>query len=166
MTSLYDSMRDSVLRMHRWNFATRRTALVKLTKAPAWGFAAAYQLPEDFIRLVRLENQSQDFRIEGDQLLTDAGNGNCLYIFRQTEVDKYDPLFVRTLAARLAAESAKELTGDSGITNLMEREYAMMVEEARYVDSLEMAPDVGHEPSRYMEARFNGEVYRGIEDAK
>ncbi len=166
MTSLYDSMRDSVLRMHRWNFAIKRTALVKLAKAPAWGFASAYQLPEDFIRMVRLENQSQDFRIEGDQLLTDAGNGNCLYVHRAVEVDKYDSLFIRTLAARLAAESAKELTGDAGITASMEKEYAMMLEEARYVDSLEMAPDIGHEPSRYMEARFNGEVYRGIEDAK
>jgi hypothetical protein len=162
---VYDVALDSVLRMHRWNFAIRRTALVKLATAPAWGFQSAYQLPTDFVRMVQLENQSQDYRIEGDKLLTDAGNGNCLYIKREEEVDKYDPLFIRALTARLAAEVGKQLTGDAGVVNQMEAEYTKMLDEARYIDSLEKAPDAGHEPSRYMEARFNGEVYRGIEDA-
>jgi hypothetical protein len=39
-------VRDAVLRAYPWNCAIARASLAALAGAPAWGFAAHYQLPE------------------------------------------------------------------------------------------------------------------------
>ena len=50
----YGPTRDEVLRSHRWNFATKRATLSRLSGAPPFGWAAWYQLPVDCLRLLQL----------------------------------------------------------------------------------------------------------------
>lgn len=65
-------VRDAVLRAYPWNAAMRRAALPALAEPPSWGFAAAYQLPVDCLRLWRVENEDcADWRVEGRTVVTD-----------------------------------------------------------------------------------------------
>ena len=47
--NLYESARDSVLRSHPWNCATKRVVLAPDSAAPAFGYAAQFALPSDFL---------------------------------------------------------------------------------------------------------------------
>ena len=167
VNALYDFALESVLRVHNWSFAATRVSLVKDNDAPAWGFSAKYRLPNDFIRLIRLEQKSADFKVERPFLLTDGAEGKILYIRKEEDTTVYAPLFTRALTARLASDLCKQLTGDSTThTVVMEREFDKYLDEARYIDQLEgTPPDVGHVPSHYREARINGDKYRAIEGA-
>jgi hypothetical protein len=48
----YDPVRRAVLRAHPWDFATTRRQISASATPPPFGYANAYQLPADFIRIV------------------------------------------------------------------------------------------------------------------
>ena len=50
--------RAEVLRSHRWNFATARATLAALGEAPAFGYARAYGLPADNLRVLEVNGVS------------------------------------------------------------------------------------------------------------
>ena len=153
----YASLRDAVLRERQWNCATRRTTLSKLATAPTFGFSNAFALPADFVRLIQLEDQSDDFRIEnttdGRVVVSDNNSVNLVYIFRLTDVVKMDELLKQAIAARLAWEFAYKLTGDRNLRNDMAAEYQRVLAEAAHVDALE-APVETIQPSEWVEARL------------
>lgn len=112
----FDLTRDAVLRSHRWNFATKRAALVAAT-TPAFGWGYAYTLPTDFLRVTEV-NESADaagapWAIEGALLLTDFSSVNLVYVYRLTDVALFEPLFCEALILRLAEKIAPTLRGGS-----------------------------------------------------
>ena len=67
---LWDDTRAAVFRSHPWNCLTKRVALSKDSVAPAYGYSAKFQLPADFLRLIRLENPKENYQIENDFILS------------------------------------------------------------------------------------------------
>ena len=57
---IYDEMRDLLLDLHTWNFATKRVKLGRLSSTPAFGWDYEYELPADFIRVVSAHNNSDE----------------------------------------------------------------------------------------------------------
>lgn len=111
----FAATRDSLLRSHRWNFARKRAALSRLSEAPAFGYAYAYQLPDDCLRVLSLNegdssDLGDDFELEGDQLLTDAEAAKIVYVRRVTDATKFDALFVEAFVLKLAIACCLEIT--------------------------------------------------------
>lgn len=126
LKTFYAPTRDELLRLHPWNFATTRATLSRPTPAPAFGWRYAYGLPSDFIRLRQLNKfeawePATTHEIESGALLTDEEEAHVRYIFRQEDVAKFDPLFVRALAIALAAQVAKPITGDEDMATMLTR---------------------------------------------
>ncbi len=46
-TEFYEETRDGLLRVHNWNFATKRVKLAQLATAPVFGYDHSYALPAD-----------------------------------------------------------------------------------------------------------------------
>jgi len=132
-------VRDAVLRAYPWNAAMRRAALPALAEAPAWGFAAAYQLPADCLRLWRVENEDlADWRVEGRTVVSDiAAPLRILYLARLDDPGFFDPLLAEAVAGRLAADLAYRLTGSSALGNQAWSLYQAKLAEARRVDAQE-----------------------------
>ena len=137
----YDEVRDDVLRAHPWNFATTRAALAKNATAPTWGFANAYDVPTDFLRLIEIDNPANHtYQVEGRQIVTDMGAPlNIIYTRQATVVVHYDPMFRQAFAAALAADVAEVFTGT---TSKVEQLLGIMQEKIRTA----RVPD-GQEPS-------------------
>lgn len=150
----YDEVRDDVLRAHTWNFATKRAALAVNAVAPAWGFANAFDVPADFLRLIEIENRdSYPHQVEGRQIVTDhEGPLNILYTFKATVVIHFDPMFRQAFAAALAADVCEAFTGSN---TKVEQCFALMdkkIKEARVPDGQEQSPQ--HvEASEYLDSR-------------
>ncbi len=115
----YDATRRSVLRAFPWNFARKRAALSLNATVPAFGYANAYNLPNDYLELVFVgENYDDDYEteyaVEGGQILISNDSGaslNVCYVYDIKEVAKYDALFIDLLTAELAIRFSNSLTG-------------------------------------------------------
>ena len=114
----YDFSRDSVLEERDWTFATGRIIPNKLADEPLFGFGAAFQLPPDFIRMVKIsklasmEDEILDWYKELDQILVNAEVIYMRYVKRITDPTKFSPGFVQALAARIAADICVPLTNN------------------------------------------------------
>lgn len=136
----YAGMRDEVLRLHPWNFAMRRVSLPALSDAPAWGYANAYQLPKDCLRVIKLNLNSPltPWLVEGRTIVTDADAPlQILYIAAMDDPGDFDPLFASALSARLAAELAQPIAQSTALQKAMLDLFKMRLIEARGVDAAE-----------------------------
>jgi len=93
----FDKALETILAEHQWNFAKWRATLVATT-TPAFEWAYAYTLPEDFVSLVQLNGVDfsgdvSDFcELEGGVLLTDEATAEIQYI-RKPLVQVATPTF-------------------------------------------------------------------------
>lgn len=112
--AMYAPLRDAVLEAYDWSFAIRWFDLPKLTNPPIGEYANAFQLPSSILRVIFVGQDShsavRDWQVEGDSIVTNAGNCRCKAIVRITDPSKFTPLFTQALTARLAAELAVPLT--------------------------------------------------------
>lgn len=145
----FSDIRDSLLREHVWNFATRRTSLAASATSPAWGFERAFPIPSDFLRLLEV-NGSHDYDVKVESM---AGIGRVFvtdleaplyisYIFAVTDADQMDPSFRRALSLRCAMEWAQKLTGSTSLTEQIAVEYRVALQDARTADGQEDTPSV------------------------
>ena len=141
----FDAVRDGLLRAHPWNFAIKRIGLAADDEAPAWGFTKAYTLPEDCLRVLRIENDEDAsivWKIEGRKILTDEDAPlNIQYLARIEDVTQWDALFAETFSAALAVEIAAALSESESIVRRLAEQAERAVREARRNDALEGTSD-------------------------
>lgn len=161
----YESVRDTVLRAHYWNFAKKRQQLAKLTTPPAFGYDAQFQLPSDWLRMVAvnptrggLSVRSPDYKIEGLRLLlNDADSAKIVYIARIEDTTKWDALATEAFATRLASELAISITQNRALADQMSAQYERKMAEARSADAMD-EPAEQIESDEWVAARLGAGV--------
>jgi hypothetical protein len=139
----YPRVRDIVLRMYRWNCATRRASLVKLAAAPAFGYSSQFALPPDCLFVQRLDDQNVDYKIEGRLLLANASRCNLIYTARVEDPTQFDQLLVQCIYTYLAAEISTSLRQDAQMYQaLMNEVNTRILPAARALDSQENSMQV------------------------
>ena len=152
---LFDDTRDSLFRMHPWNCCIKRAALSLTGTTPAFYFTAEFQLPADWLRIVRPEDDGLEYKIEGDKLLTEGDTFRCTYVFQNTVVTTYDPLLVDVLAVKLAANLTMPLLQDLRTLDAMNNLYMQKLGVARSADAMEGTPE-GLDADFWIESRVSG----------
>lgn len=142
--TLYTIVRDAELRMNTWRFSTERVILSATGTSPAFGRTFQYLLPNDYIRKAPLDPKIKplpdDVLFEKDRILTDdPGPFYLRYVSNAVPPEKYDPLFVEALGARLAMELAPILAQANAATmDRIENAYIFHVKEARRLNAIEV----------------------------
>ena len=136
----YDQIREDMLSSHPWNFAIKRQALSQLSSTPAFEFAYEYQLPSDYLRVLRVYNSNYPFRVEGRKLLTNATEANIIYIASIEDPTEFPPYFVETFATRLALEMAYSLAGSMVLYQTLTKIYFDKFQDAKRYDAQEGTP--------------------------
>jgi hypothetical protein len=134
-------VRLEVLRIGRWNCATRRANLVQLQALPVAGYARQFQLPTDFLRLMDVNGEavkakSEYFEIEGRAFLTDETQVWIRYI-ADVGIGACDVLIQAAIAVRLAARIAIPLSGRIEQADAMETLFQRRLAEAQGIDAKE-----------------------------
>lgn len=146
----WPQIRDEVLASHRWNEATARENLSRLSEKPAWGWEWQFQLPADFLRLCELNGDDvwgrvDRLELEGGRLLTDQAEARILYIRRVESPVMFGPLLTEALTVALAAALAVPLTGSSNRRNELLQEYeARSLSRARVIDAQQTRSGENH----------------------
>jgi hypothetical protein len=134
--------------------------LARISEAPLFGYAYAYQLPQNSLRVLGLLSVTSGiidptlaYAVEGRQLLTDQASASIKYIEDITNLQILDSRCCSALASRLAAEVAIHLTASPAIKKQMMDEYHYELSVARSIDAQENPPDV-YETNDWMDARL------------
>lgn len=146
----YAATVESALTKTAWRFATTKAALSKLTAAPTNRWSAAFQLPNDLVKLLftwppgRYERQGQRILSNNNQLEID-------YI-RNIESNYWPAWFTRYAVARLVMVCCKGITGDDP-SRMMELELNAAESDGLTQDAQEQ-PNQEILPSAFIDCRY------------
>lgn len=169
MLSLYDSVRRSELRAHRWSFSMKRALLPALAEAPVWGFPTQFQLPADNLKLDQLGDyyvwwgpvyrgytyhSDHLYAIEGGRILTDLPAPlKVRYAWNVTDPNLFDANFAEMLACKLAMEACEDLTQSATKFQQVATQYADAQRTAVRSNAIERPPETLAE-SEWLLVRF------------
>ncbi len=136
--NLYPGLRDALLSIHPWSFATGQESLPRLTARPTGDFQYAFQLPSGFLRALSAglpgAGRGLHYRILEDRLHANAEQVVLTHIFRPDET-AFPPFFAAALVARLAAEFCLPLTENANRAEMLHRLAEQELRAARLADS-------------------------------
>ena len=144
---IYAELRDNLLAMHNWNFATKRLKLPRLTNAPAFEWTYGYQLPSDFIRVSMLSDNSSGtgtvaYKIEGDQVNTDAADLYLKYVYQVTDPNLMIPSFRLALSKFISSYLAVALAQSASRSVELRKEFFRTdLPLARSIDAMQDPAD-------------------------
>jgi len=160
----YGLQRDAELRAHLWKFSLFRAELTAESGAPDPSpYAYEYELPDDFLRLIELQDyrlpyptqpEQYQFRMGDDGTVIETDIESPLrirYVALVTETARYDPMFVQVLACSIAVQVCEAITQSTAKRDRAEREYRYWLERAEQVDAIEKPPQPMFDGSWLME---------------
>ena len=166
----YPIVRDALLCRHRWNFALARATLAQDATAPEFGFTYRYALPDDFLHFVGLYDENESaanytatetiHKVEGQYVLLDEVEAQCVYIQRVTNTTLFHPLFGEALAWALAADLAYHLSQGPGNANRCNAVFEKKLKEAKIAGAFQGTPEI-IEASSWVDSRGGSTYGRG-----
>ena len=160
---VYDACVEDVLRSFAWGFAMELAALAQTAK-PICGFARAYQLPDDFIRVVDART-CQDLRspamrqiqVRGKKLYCQESPCYLRYITRNVSEEDWPADFADAVACRIALEIAPLSAQTPGLVPQLVQLYTRSLAMAQANDARENAERVPLDHN-ILDARGGGHV--------
>ena len=132
--SVYEHLRNGLLRSHPWRFARARANLASLTTTPVWGWSYQFTLPSDpyCLRVLDVDSYKQyEWTVEGRKLLGNFSSANIRYISIVTDQMQFDPLFSVALSTRIAVQICMRLTSDESLRNMLRIDFNQHIRDAR-----------------------------------
>ena len=130
--NLYDTSYSAILTSFRWNFATKKKQLSRLTESPQNEYKYQFQLPSDLLLMITTYPAST-YRILGNKLYSNSQKVEIDYIYKIDEAN-FPHYFVKAFEYYLAMQLAIPVTEDLNKAQLMEQMYNKEVRKARYAD--------------------------------
>ncbi len=141
--ALYDVIRDGLLGVHPWSFATTHAELVQLPSAPLSDFEYSFELPSDFIKALSAGDECRSrgavYQVIGREVHTNYEDLTFAYIKRADEAD-FPTYFVSALINRLAAEFCLPLTENASRSELLFKVADTELKLAKLIDSQQDTP--------------------------
>ncbi len=135
-STLYQYLADEVMGSSPWRFATKSVVLAPNATVPPFRWLAAYDIPNDCLRPLELECES-DWTVEGTQILcNDNTSINFRYLFRNEDPSTWDGRFAEAFAWRLAMELALSLTQSIPVFQQAEKSYNAALSQARSMNAV------------------------------
>lgn len=136
---LYETTKETVLQSHMWNFSLAMTTLAKsefdTTSAEyKFGYDNQFSLPPDYLRLIRKNSPTNDYRIVGNKLYTSDDNVEILYQYTVSET-KFPSYFTRLMELEMAKLLAAALLQDDTQMQLFEAMARRELVRAKNIDS-------------------------------
>jgi hypothetical protein len=132
------------------DLATGKWTLV--TARPSSGYAYAYDLPDDCLRVITpvdkdtdepLDSESYPWRIEDRQILFNETDCDIRYVYRNVIVSEYDPLFVQVLVYMLAVELSMAIKQSEKLpAEIIQYLQTVLIPQARSLDAQESSTKI------------------------
>lgn len=151
--NIYDQQRRAVLRDHPWSCAKKRAVLAPTSTHPSFGFAHAFPLPRDFLRII--DPNTNNYDIENRHILANVNQINLVYVFDNDNEETWDSLLVEAMSLKLASKLAKPNTGSDATGQSALAEYERLIKRARAINAQERPSEsMQYEESKYLGGRY------------
>lgn len=153
----YDQARRALLQRHPWKFAAKRVIVdLDTSEVPAFGYSGRYLLPDDYIRVITIDEDWQaQWTREGRYILYSSGAAIKLrYVVDESDIEKFDPLFISALVAELASLIVYPLTQSNERRNEVTEAAKLALRHAKRANAIEQAPQ-SLDATYYEEGRLN-----------
>lgn len=143
VANIYAYKRNKVLRLHPWNCATKRVILSPDVDIPAFTWGYQFTLPDDWIRIlaVGLDDDQDDYKIEGRKILMNTSICRLKYIFRNETEDTWDALLIEAMTQVMVAALTYPITKSTTKQATEEEIVKMVTRSARVADGQESPPE-------------------------
>jgi hypothetical protein len=142
---VYQDTLSALLVEHPWHFAKKRAALPASATAPVFGFAYAYPVPTDFLRLLAIKD-GPDFSLEADAagsqaILCDAAAPlSILYLYAVSDPGRLPPHFVEAFSSKLAFDICEDVTQSNTKKDILAQLFTADLAKAKRVNGMQKAP--------------------------
>src|SRR6185437_4149996 len=144
INAMYDTTRRRLLRLYAWGFSKMRASMAADATQTVYGELNRYPLPNNFVRLIRDPGPSpsiagrHDWEIENGFIVTSDGSPlQFRYCGDVTNEGLFDPLFAEAFACTMAYEACEEITGSNEKRQLLAKDLAKIIKEARFSNAIE-----------------------------
>ena len=153
---LWPTIRDSVLRAHPWNCATRRVILAPEIEPPAFDFSYQFLLPGDWLKTTQVGKHRQriEYRSEGRYILANVEALPLVFVYRNEDVSTWSSNLLELAEIYVAASIAYPVTKSTTLRDSIRQEAATALKVAKAVDGQDDPPEE-IETGRLIEARFS-----------
>ena len=151
---VFDPVLEEALREYPWNFSLSMTELTLMADEPLFDWTYKYQLPNDYLRIIRIEGFDRYKMIDG-YLYTDITPCKVLYQKKISDLSKLDSSFVNALSLELAVRLSYTLTQSRTQTDALIQEAKYAWTKARNIDSGE-SPLTRNKESAWLAGRLVG----------
>lgn len=154
---LWPRVRNSLLRSHPWNCATKRVILSPLLDKPPFDYGYQFQLPGDCLRVIQVGRRGYmpDYQKEGQRILAHIGELPLVYIWRNEAVETWDDMLVEVAVQQMMAVLAYPVTASTSLKQSEEQTALFALKQAKAADGQDNPPEE-FEPSELARARFRG----------
>lgn len=149
---LYQTTKEAMLQKAHWSFSLAMTELSRTTLATTsaeyeFGYTYQYALPPDYLRIIRKNNPTNDYRIVGNKLYTNDDDVQILY---QYDVDesRFPSYFTRAFELEMAKLLAAALLQDDNQVQIWEALAKKELISARNIDA-QNTPSPQVDPSNF-----------------
>lgn len=133
VNAVFEMCRNEVLEAHDWYFARKTVELASIDEEDTlniWQYV--YELPADWIKMIKGEDDKQEFEIRDGYLMADDEPLKIVYTFENTNPQQWSYSFAQCLSWRVAAETAYAFTQSNTVAETMMKGYLMSLQSARY----------------------------------
>lgn len=115
-SQLYDTTKQKMLQSHNWGFSLAMTELAGTTISTSaseyeFGYTYEHTLPVDFLRIIKKDGLTNDYRIIGDKLFSNDSEVHILYQYDVSEAE-FPAYFTRACEFEMAKILAAALLQD------------------------------------------------------
>ena len=132
--AIYADVRDAVLQESSWTFAIGRFSPAASATPPLHGFANAFPLDSNVLRVLGIGTDDAEWDVEGRSVVTDEAAVRITAVVRVSDPSTFSPLFVQAFAARLAADLAIVITKSHKMRETQWAVYESKLAEASAMD--------------------------------
>jgi hypothetical protein len=136
----YTRLRDKLLKSYLWKFAIKRSSLTLDASSPDFEWENNFILPADFLFAWYVYDETSDWNIEGEFLVSDADEVELVYIAQITDTTKFEIMFEEALAYLLAEEGAYKFIQSATLAELMANKAKQVLRNARSINSQQGTP--------------------------
>lgn len=149
---LYENTKQKMLQTNNWGFSLAMVELSKTTLATTsaeydFGYLYEYQLPTDFLRLIKKNTPTNDYTIVGDKLMTSDDEVQVLYQYDVSE-SEFPAYFTQAVIYEMTKLLASALLQDDTAIEIWSSLAARELVIAKNIDA-QNTPSVEIDPSNF-----------------
>lgn len=139
--TFFNNTLRSLLRSHPWNFAIGEVELARIPGETPFEFEYAFQLPADFLRLLKVQGATT-YKVQGKRVLSNEKVCKIKYVKFVEDPSQWDASFADAFTYQLAADMTYGIVAQASMYELMLTAANQKLKAARHIDATEDVHDM------------------------